>query len=143
MDEIDEKLLTELAANARVPVATLAKKLGLARSTVQARIERLERRGIIAGYGLRIGPNAGIARIRATVLIKIEPRATPGVLQRLAILPQVERAHTASGRFDLIATVAARDTAALDQTLNAIGAIPGVTGTESLIQLATKIDRAL
>ena len=143
MDETDEKLLSYLAANARAPVATLAKRLGLARSTVQARIERLESRGVIAGYGLRLGAAAGIARIRATVLIKIEPRSTPGVLQRLAIMPQVERAHTASGRFDLILTVAARDTSALDQTLDAIGAIPGVSGTESLIQLSTKIDRAL
>lgn len=60
-----------------------------------------------------------------------------------ALLPQVERAHTASGRFDMILTVVPRDTAALDQTLDTIGAMPGVTDTESVTQFATKIDRPL
>lgn len=143
MDEIDRKLLGLLAENARLSVASLAKSLGLARSTVQARMERLERRKIIAGYGLRLGEEAGRARIRATVLAHTETGKLPAILPRLKAIPSVERIHTASGRFDLILTVAAESPPALDEMLDQIGLIEGVTGTESLIQLSTKLDRAL
>ena len=141
MDETDRALITLLSENARLPVATLSRRLGLARSTVQARLDRLEARGIIAGYALRLGEAAREETIRATVLISIEPRATPAVLTRLKTLPDIRTAHTASGRFDMVLTVAARSTAELDATLDAIGAIDGVKGSESLIHLSTRIDR--
>lgn len=143
MDDLDTSLLKELAGNARLPVATLAKRLGVARSTVQARLERLETQGIIAGYTLRIGEAARARTIRATVLLQVEPRATPAVLQRLKTLREVERAHTSSGRFDMILQLAASTTEDLDRALDTIGAIPGVTDSESLIHLSTKIDRAV
>ncbi|PWE32067.1 AsnC family transcriptional regulator [Maritimibacter sp. 55A14] len=142
MDDLDRRLLSALARDARAPVSTLARDLDVARSTVQARIERLERSGVIAGYTLRLGREALEGRIRATVLLQIEPRATPGVLQRLRGMSQVERANTTSGRFDLTLEVSAETTAELDETLDRIGAITGVRSSESLIQLATKIDRA-
>lgn len=141
MDEIDEKLLTALAENARLPVATLARRFGLARSTVQARIDRLEARGVIAGYALRLGEGAVPSAIRATVLLTLEPRATAAVVTRLKSMRQVEAAYTASGRFDLVVMLAARSTAELDDTLDRIGEIDGVRGSESLIHLSTKIDR--
>lgn len=143
MDDLDAALLRELAANARLPVATLAKRLGTARSTVQARLDRLETRGVIGGYTLRLGPAARANAIRATVLLQIEPRATPTVLARLKSLPQVERAHSTSGRFDMTLQLAAPTTEELDSTLDAIGAIPGVVDSESLIHLSTRIDREL
>ncbi len=141
MDETDRALLTLLSNNARMPVATLARRLKLARSTVQARIERLETRGVIAGYALKLGDGARGNTIRATVLVAVEPRAAPTVLTRLKTQPQIETAHTASGRFDLVLSVAARSTTELDQTLDAIGEIPGVRSSESLIHLSTRIDR--
>lgn len=141
MDEKDRELINQLETNARLPVATLARRLGLARSTVQARIERLEERGIIAGYALRLGDAARGDRIRATVLISIEPRSTPAVLARLKSLSAVETAHTASGRFDMVLQLAAGSTTELDQTLDAIGEIDGVKSSESLIHLSTRINR--
>ncbi|WP_133489416.1 Lrp/AsnC family transcriptional regulator [Aliiroseovarius marinus] len=141
MDDTDRELLAQLESNARLPVATLARRLGLARSTVQARIERLEEKGIIAGYALRLGDAARGDRIRATVLISIEPRSTPAVLARLKTLTQVEAAHTASGRWDMVLQLAAPSTALLDEVLDAIGEIDGVKGSESLIHLSTRIDR--
>lgn len=141
MDETDRALLTQLSANARIPVATLARRLGLARSTVQARIERLETRGVIKGYVVKLGDVARGDNIRATVLISIQPRATPAVLARLKSLPQIEAAHTASGRFDMVLQITARSTSEFDQTLDAIGEIDGVKSSESLIHLSTRIDR--
>ncbi|CUJ86812.1 Regulatory protein AsnC [Shimia thalassica] len=141
LDETDRKLLTLLTDNARAPVATLARKLGLARTTVQARLERLEESGAIAGYTLRLGEVVR-PRIRATVLVSIELRSGPAVLQRLKTLSAVETVHTCSGRVDLIVQVAADSTSELDETLDLIGETRGVKGSESLIHLATKLDRA-
>lgn len=142
MDDTDRKLMRELAANARLPVATLAKRLGIARTTVQSRLDRLEATGAIAGYTLRRGAAADPVRIRATVLMQVEPRSTPALLNRLSAISAVERAHTSSGRFDLVLLVAAETTDELDRTLDQIGGFPGVKSSESLIHLSTRIDRA-
>lgn len=141
LDALDRALLGELTANARLPVATLAKRLNVARSTVQARLERLEQTGIIAGYTLRLGAAVAQGRLRATALLQIEPRATGAVLQRLKSMREVARVHTASGRFDLIVELAAGSTEELDRLLDAIGGVGGVKGSESLIHLTTRIDR--
>lgn len=143
MDDLDHRLLALLGQDARMSVATLARKLGVARSTLQARLERLETTGVIAGYTLRLGAALQGARIRATVLLTVEPRAQPGVLTRLRAIREVEAAHTTSGRFDLLLQITAETTAALDTVLDGIGEIPGVKSSESLIHLSTKIDRAL
>lgn len=143
LDELDQKLLAALAANSSTSTSQLARRFRVARSTVQARIERLERNGIIAGYTIRLGKAVTLRRIRATVLLSVEPRAAAQVLQRLRSMPEVELAHTSTGRVDLILQVAAENTQALDETLDRIGAIPGVSDTESLIHLATKIDRVV
>ncbi|MEQ8901665.1 MAG: Lrp/AsnC family transcriptional regulator [Roseovarius sp.] len=140
IDETDRKLIALLQDNARLPVATLARRLGLARTTVQARLDRLENSGVIAGYALRLG-QAARAALRATALLSIEPRTGPAVLARLKSLPQVRRVHTTSGRFDLIVTIEAETTEALDDTLDRIGEAKGVKGSESLIHLSTKLDR--
>lgn len=140
-DETDRALLALLAENARLPVATLARRLDLARTTVQARLDRLERGGVIAGYTLRLAP-AARAPLRATALVSIEPRSGPTVLARLKSLPEVRRVHTTSGRFDLIVTIEADSTEALDATLDRIGEARGVRGSESLVHLSTKLDRA-
>ncbi|MDU8911314.1 Lrp/AsnC family transcriptional regulator [Aestuariicoccus sp. MJ-SS9] len=142
IDDNDRALLRFLAEDARMPVADLARRLGLARTTVQARIDRLLAQGVIAGFTLRAGPGLRPA-LRATVLVSIEPRSGPAVLARLKTLAGVERVHTTSGRFDLILEISADNTEALDRLLDMIGDAKGVRSSESLIQLSTKIDRAV
>lgn len=141
MDELDRAILSQLGQDARISVAVLARRLKVARSTIQARLERLEGDGTIAGYTVRLGTQARQGRIRATVLLMIEPRAQAGILGRLKALSEVERVNTVSGRFDLLLQVAAPDPAVLDGVLDRIGALSGVRSSESLIHLATKFDR--
>ena len=124
-------------------VAVLSRRLKVARSTVQARLERLENTGAIAGYTLRLGEAARASRIRATVLVTTEPRSLPAILARLRVLPQVERIHSTSGRVDLLLQLATATTSELDDILDRIGGIEGVRSSESLIHLSTKLDRAL
>lgn len=140
IDETDRALVALLSANARMPVSDLARRLGLARTTVQARIERLVTRGAIAGFTVRRGPALKEA-IRATVLVCIEPRAQADVLARLKQMPAVETVHTTSGRVDLMVIVCAGSTEELDAALDRIAEARGVKSSESLIHLTTKLDR--
>ncbi len=140
---MDIALLRGLTNDARTSVSTLAKRLGIARTTVQTRIDKMESRGVIAGYTVKLGETTRANRIRATVLIQFEPRTGPAIIQRLNSMVEVEVAHTSSGRFDLVLQVATPNTARLDQVLDVIGAIKGVLSSESLIHLSTKIDRAI
>jgi DNA-binding Lrp family transcriptional regulator len=143
MDELDRNILGLLGADARMSVATLARRLKVARSTIQARLERLETTGVIAGYTLKLGELAREGRLRASVLVTIEPRAQAAILARLKTMTEVERVVTTSGRFDLLMQIAAANTQSLDQVLDQIGALQGVKSSESLIHLSTRIDRAV
>jgi DNA-binding Lrp family transcriptional regulator len=141
LDEIDRTLLMHLAGNARAPVAKLAQKMGLARTTVQARLDRLERLGVITGYTVRLSDEIARGQIRATVLIHLTPAAQNQVILMLRRLPQVERAHTTSGRFDLAVVLRAASTGELDEVLDRIGEMEGVKALETLVHLSTRIDR--
>lgn len=143
MDELDRNIIGLLGADARMSVATLARRLKVARSTIQARLERLETTGVIAGYTLKLGEGARQGRLRASVLLSIEPRAQAGVLQRLKAISEVEKVYTTSGRFDFLLQVACPNTQVLDQVLDQIGQMTGVNSSESLIHLSTRIDRAV
>ncbi len=143
MDDLDRSLIGLLSADARISVATLARRLKVARSTIQARLERLETGGIIAGYTLKLGEEARQGRLRASVLLTIEPRGQAAILSRLKAIAEVERVFTTSGRFDLLLQLSAASTAALDDVLDQIGAMTGVKSSESLIHLSTRIDRAV
>ena len=143
VDELDRGILAHLAQDARMSVAVLARRLKVARSTIQARLERLETTGIIAGYTLKLGEAARQGRLRASVLLTIEPRSQAAILTRLKGIGEVERVFTTSGRFDFLVQIACPNTQVLDQVLDQIGAMTGVKSSESLIHLSTKIDRAV
>lgn len=134
-------LLALLRENARTPVSTLARKLGLSRTTVQARIERLETTGVIAGYGVRLSDAFESGLVRAHVLITVVPKSAAAVTGALSAIEQVQTLHSVSGTFDLIAIVVARSISELDELIDRIGVLDGVERTLSSIILATRIDR--
>lgn len=141
MDPLDRNILAQLSSDARLSVAVLARKLDVARSTIQARITRLEKQNIIAGYTVRIGASTKETRIHTTVLLTVDPNAHLVVLAGLRTIPEVERVSTTSGRFDLLLHVVCSTPPALNDVLDQIGEISGVKSSESLIHLATKLDR--
>jgi len=141
LSEQDRALLALLGENARSPVAVLARALGLSRTTVQARIERLEREGVIAGYGVKLSDAYQSGLIRAHVLITIAPKTLPAVGAALAAIREVTALHSVNGSFDLIAMLAAQSISELDQLIDRIGAIAGVERTLSSIILSTRISR--
>lgn len=141
LDTLDRELLALLSTNARESAAHLARRLKVARTTVLARIARLEKSGVVAGYGVRFGAAVREQGLAAYVGIAVEPRAGPQVLRALERLPEVEHVAAVSGQTDYMATVRCASAAHLDRVLDAIGALDGVKETVSAIILATKIDR--
>lgn len=140
MDNIDRKILSALEANARISTSDLSRKLGIARTTVQSRIDRMEQNGAILGYTIRLG-KAEQPALRASVLISYEPQSAPAILSRIKAIPEVRSVVTTSGRFDMSIDVVAESTEELDQILDKICSAKGVKGSESLIHLAQKLRR--
>lgn len=140
-DELDRQLLTLLQANARESTAQLARKLGVARTTVLARIARLERERVIVGYSARLGIDEADRGVQAYVGITVEPKSAREVMLRLAKLPELKQLSSVSGEFDCIALLRTEGTARLDALLDQIGEIKGVTKTTTSVVLAVRVDR--
>ena len=141
MDSIDERLLLALRENGRASTAELARLVGRSRTSVQSRIERLEKRGVITGYGVRLAPEHTFGAVRAHVMIKIGPKETKGVTAALRAIPQVKVLHSVSGDADLIAVAATASVAEMDRVIDRIGELEGVERTHSSIILSTKFER--
>ena len=141
LDATDRELLKLLRENARAPTAELARRLHLSRTTVQSRIERLERHRMIAGYTIKVPDEVEAALVRAHVMITVAPRQSVAIELALRRIPEVRVLHSVSGPFDLIAIVAAASIGELDAVLDHIGALDGVERTTSAIVLSTRIER--
>jgi len=137
MDDTDRQLISLLRDNARLSVVELARKLRVARATVQNRIARLERQGTIVGYTVRLRPDSEQHGIRAMMSIAIDGHHGDAVLRTLRGLPQVVALHTTNGRWDLLAELRADTLESFDTLLNAVRAIEGVANTETSILLST------
>ena len=137
MDDTDHQLIALLRANARTPVVALAKKLRVARATVQNRMARLEAEGLIVGYTLRLKPQAERHQIRAFTSIEIKGNHVDEVRQVLRGNPHVAALHSTNGRWDLIAELRADNLETFDQVLAAIRKIRGIANSETSILLST------
>ncbi len=141
LDALDRQLIALLQADARQSTADLARKLAVARTTVLARLVRLERQGVIVGYTVRLGQDEGNRGVEAYVGISTEPKSARDVTQRLATLPELRQLCSVSGEFDYLALLRADTPARLDALLDEIGAIDGVRKTTTSVVLARRIDR--
>jgi DNA-binding Lrp family transcriptional regulator len=141
LDEIDRQLIAALQINARESVATLARQLGIARTTVTSRLARLESSKVITGYGVRLSQRVIDGGLQAYVGITVQPRSGKEVLRRLSVLPQVQQLCAVSGEFDYVAWLCTDSPGQLDDLLDLIGSIDGVEKTTTSIILSSKIDR--
>ncbi len=141
LSDADQALLSLLRDNARASTAELARRLGVSRTTVQSRIERLEQHGVIAGYGVRLSSDYEQGQVRAHVLLTVTPKLADKVVRSLRALAPVRTLHSVSGNFDMIVIVEASSIRELDLLLDQIGALDGVERTSSSIVLSTRIDR--
>jgi len=140
-DDKDRTLLALLSANSRESTAELARKMGLSRTTVTSRIERLERLGVISGYTVRFSEEYAEGQIKAHVMIRADPKQAVGIFRALRQIPSVRALHTVNGEYDMVAMVSTGSTRELDDTLDRIGHVPGVDKTVSSIILTTRFER--
>ncbi len=141
LDKTDHALLALLRENARASTADLARRLGLSRTTVQSRLERLERQRVVTGYTVVVPDELEAALVRAHVLITLAPRQSAAIESALRKIVEVRVLYSVSGPFDLIAIVAAGSIGELDALIDRIGALEGVERTTSAIVLSTRIQR--
>jgi DNA-binding Lrp family transcriptional regulator len=141
MDDLDLHLIARLRENARAPVAELARALGLSRTTIQSRLGRLERAGVIAGYSVRLSPAHLAGQVQAYVMLTVEPKQAAAVTAALKRLSGVRALQSVSGPFDMIASVEAAGVREMDALIDEIGGVRGVERTNSAIVLSAKFDR--
>lgn len=136
MDSKDQKILSLLAENARIPASEIARAVHLARTTVNERIKRLEQKGIIQGYNVRLD-NTQLQRpaLLSRVAITVKAPQQQAVLRQLESFSQVYACETISGSFDIMLEVRTQDTAELDWVIEKVSALNGVESTESAIVL--------
>jgi len=140
-DQLDRDLVALLQANARESTANLARKLGVARTTVVARLARLEQGAVIVGYTVRLGVEAAESSVQAFVGINIQPKMYKDVIRRLTRMPEVRKLAAVSGEFDYMALLRTESTMRLDAMLDEIGELDGVIKTTTSVVLALRIDR--
>jgi len=137
LDDVDRQLIALLRDNARLPVVALAKELRVARATVQNRLTRLEKHGVIVGYTVRLKPAAERHRIRALMSIAVQGNRGAEVVKVLRGHPNVASIHSTNGRWDLVAELHADSLEHFDRVLGAIRLIDGIANTETSILLST------
>jgi DNA-binding Lrp family transcriptional regulator len=137
VDDTDRQLIALLRDDARMSVASLAKKLRVARGTVQNRLTRLEGDGTIVGYTVRLRPQVEAQGIRALMTVAVEGNRSDTVLRALRGDPAVAALHSTNGRWDFVVELRADTLEAFDRVLGRIRLLEGISNTETSLLLST------
>ena len=139
IDELDARLIAELRDHPRVGLLEIARRLGVARGTVQARLRKLETRGVVTGYGPEVDPAAMGYGIQAFVLLELAQGRLSEATAVLASVPEVIEADAISGPQDLLCRLVARDTEHLQQVVNQLLASAAIRRSTSYIVLSQQV----
>lgn len=147
MDELDVRLIDLFTAEPRVGVLEASRRLGVARGTVQARLDRLVARGVVTGWGPQLSPEALGHPVTAYLTLEIRQDAAGSAGERghdvvgahLAAIPEVLEVHTTTGAGDLLARVVARSNADLQRVIDRVLAHAAITRSSTVIALETQV----
>ncbi|MFC5384790.1 Lrp/AsnC family transcriptional regulator [Aquamicrobium segne] len=137
MDDLDKSLVTLLRHDARRSISDLAMDLGVSRATIRTRILRLEQQDEIIGYTVILRADAFDQSVRGIMMIDVEGQAADKVVRALGGFSEVSAIHTTNGRWDLVVELATSTLTSFDEVLRRIRLIPGITGSETSLLLAT------
>ena len=138
MDDTDRRLLSALRHDARASLSDLALTLGVSRTTVRARIERLQRSGEIVGFSVVVKGDTMRDPVRGLMMLGIEGRGADRIIRQLNGLSPVRAVHSTNGRWDLIVEIGAPTLEELDDVLARIRRLDGVSTSETSLLLSTK-----
>lgn len=130
-DDLDHRLIAILRTNSRMPVAVLARDLGVNRSTVTSRIDRLVDTGVIEGFTVRLSNDVDRDAIRGVTTVVTEPNHGQDVVREIRGYPEVERLHSTTGAWDLVVQLRCRSLSEFDLVLERIRSLPGVRDTQT------------
>jgi DNA-binding Lrp family transcriptional regulator len=139
IDELDARLIAALREQPRVGLLEVSRRLGVARGTVQARLAKLEARGVITGYGPEVDPAAMGYAIQAFVLLELAQGRLAEAVETLERAPEVLEADAISGSQDLLCRVVARDTEHLQDLVNRLLSTPAIRRSTSHIVLSRQV----
>ena len=138
MDDTDQKLISALRHDARASLSDLAIGLGVSRTTVRSRIEKLQRSGDILGFSVVLRDDAARDPVRGLMMLGIEGRGTDRILRQLSGLSAVRAMHTTNGRWDVIVEIGTPTLEDLDRILAQIRKFDGISASETSLLLSTR-----
>ncbi len=142
LDELDARIITLFTEQPQIGVLGASRRLGVARGTVQARLDRLMARGVIRSWAPQLDPVAMGYPVSAFCTLEIrQGRGHTPVVEHLAAIPEVLEAHTITGSGDLFIHVVARDNADLQRVIDAVVDDRHVIRANTAISLASRIER--
>jgi len=136
LDDTDQKLISLLRSNGRLATSKLALHLGVSRTTVQNRINRLTGQGVIKGFTVKLDEFNDLDQVRAIIMVEIDGPAARKVSQRLRGYPEIVHVYGTNGQWDLVAEAATQDLNEFNTLLGNIRMIPGIANTESSLLLS-------
>jgi DNA-binding Lrp family transcriptional regulator len=140
VDDLDARIVRLFAGEPRVGVLEASRRLGVARGTVQARLDRLSRAGIVRGWGPDLDTEALGFPVMAFATMEIrQGSGHQAVAQHLSAIPEVLEAFTITGTGDMWCRVVARSNADLQRVIDRVVAFEGIVRTSTVIALATQI----
>ena len=138
MDATDRALISALRRDGRLLISDLARLLGVSRTTVRARLDRMIATGRIRGFTVLTAEDVESSPVRGLMMLSIEGAGADRVNRQLAGLPQVVNVHSTNGKWDLIAELGTDSLETLDRVLADIRRIPGVAASETNLLLSTR-----
>ena len=140
MDETDDRLIAALRHDARASLSDLAARLGMSRTTVRARLARLQQRGEIVGFSVITRADVAVSAspVRALMMIGIEGRGAERIKRQLGSMAELRTVHSTNGRWDLIVEIGTASLAEFDRVLDRIRKLEGVVASETSLLLSTQ-----
>jgi DNA-binding Lrp family transcriptional regulator len=139
LDDLDGRLIAALAEMPRAGILELARQLGVARGTVQARLDKLMSRGVVTGFGPDLDLRAMGYGVLAFTTIDIAQGRLGDVVDHLREIPEVLEAHATTGQADLHCKVVAQSNDHLQEVINRILEVQGINRTTTVIALTEQI----
>ncbi|MBL9069054.1 MAG: Lrp/AsnC family transcriptional regulator [Sphingopyxis sp.] len=136
-DDLDRRIIALLRVDGRASLSKLAGALGVARGTIQNRLDRLLDTGALLGFTVRVREDYDDLTVRAVMLIEVNGRSTTQVIQKLRGITEIRALHTTNGNWDLIADISAQSLSDFDRVLREVRTIDGVENSETSLLLST------
>ncbi|NSZ61191.1 Lrp/AsnC family transcriptional regulator (plasmid) [Agrobacterium tumefaciens] len=136
-DELDRRIIAHLRGDGRASLAKLADAVGVARGTVQNRLDRLSATGTLLGFTVRVREDYDDRAVRAVMMIEVVGKSTTQVIRKLRGIPEIASVHTTNGKWDLVADIRAGSLSDFDRVLREIRMIDGVSNSETSLLLSS------